>query len=429
MVGLSTTHRAWMCGFFCASLTLGCTIQGDSPLFNAVDSAVATDIDSTCEIPYPDAVDEIFQVSCGGSSCHRDGGSSGGLNLDSANAVANLVGASANGSSLFRIAAGAPDDSYLIEKVDGTAALQMPLGGTALTADQVTTLREWIATVPDCNAAPDTDVVDSDTLIEDTGVPDVPDPGPSMDAETPMVDPVPQAVADIFMASCAGTSCHTGGGMSGGLALDPDVAAINLVGVASTVSAGAIRVVPKDTVNSVLIQQLGDNSPGLAMPLGGTTLTAAQQQPIIDWINSLDDTPVAPPEDVGQPDAGDAGQPPECVPANEKYETTYAEILNIFQDNCAPCHTGGNSSGGMMLDSNVFLSQTVGVTAQSSALMRINPGSSADSYIIHKLKGEGGVSQMPLNKDPLSDADIVMIESWIDDCARTTAENGADTGK
>ena len=48
--------------------------------------------------------------------------------------------------SLFRIAPGDPDNSYIIQKLEGTQAVgaQMPLGGPPLAQDTIDFVRQWI---------------------------------------------------------------------------------------------------------------------------------------------------------------------------------------------------------------------------------------------------------------------------------------------
>jgi hypothetical protein len=48
---------------------------------------------------------------------------------------------------LHRVAPGEPDNSYLVQKIEGRAAVgdQMPLGGPSLDAEQINLIRQWIA--------------------------------------------------------------------------------------------------------------------------------------------------------------------------------------------------------------------------------------------------------------------------------------------
>jgi hypothetical protein len=68
--------------------------------------------------------------------------------LDADHSYSHLVNvASKEVPSLDRVEPGNPDDSYVVQKVEGTAAVggQMPLGRTPLTAEQIALIRQWIS--------------------------------------------------------------------------------------------------------------------------------------------------------------------------------------------------------------------------------------------------------------------------------------------
>ncbi len=73
------------------------------------------------------------------------------MNLSPGLTFANTVGVPSVESSLLRIAAGMPDDSYLVHKIQGTqgsvggSGARMPLTGCCLSTDQIATIRAWIA--------------------------------------------------------------------------------------------------------------------------------------------------------------------------------------------------------------------------------------------------------------------------------------------
>ena len=97
-------------------------------------------------VDYSTQIQPIFTSRC--TECHSGAGAPQGLRLDSANSYANLVGvASREVPSLERVEPGDPDNSYLVQKVEGTAAVggRMPLGRTPLTADQIALIRQWIS--------------------------------------------------------------------------------------------------------------------------------------------------------------------------------------------------------------------------------------------------------------------------------------------
>lgn len=90
--------------------------------------------------------DNVFTPIC--TVCHAGGAAPQGLRLDASNSYALLVGVpSTEASSVLRIAPGRPDDSYLIQKLEGHAAVgaRMPFGGPYLDAQTIATIRQWVS--------------------------------------------------------------------------------------------------------------------------------------------------------------------------------------------------------------------------------------------------------------------------------------------
>ena len=87
----------------------------------------------------------IFTPIC--SVCHVGGSAPEGLRLDAADSFNLLVGVpSTEVPSLMRVKPGDPDNSYIIQKLEGHAAVgaQMPFGGPYLTTDTIAFIRQWI---------------------------------------------------------------------------------------------------------------------------------------------------------------------------------------------------------------------------------------------------------------------------------------------
>ncbi len=87
----------------------------------------------------------IFTPIC--SVCHIGGGAPEGLRLDAANSYDLLVGVpSTEVPSLLRVKPGDPVNSYIIQKLQGHAAVgaQMPFGGPYLSADTIAFIQQWI---------------------------------------------------------------------------------------------------------------------------------------------------------------------------------------------------------------------------------------------------------------------------------------------
>lgn len=89
--------------------------------------------------------DNVFTPVC--TACHAGAGAPLGLRLDEGSSYALLVNApSAEVPSLQRVTPGNPDASYLIQKLEGTAAVgsSMPLNGPPLPASTIAVIRQWI---------------------------------------------------------------------------------------------------------------------------------------------------------------------------------------------------------------------------------------------------------------------------------------------
>jgi hypothetical protein len=93
--------------------------------------------------------ENIFTPIC--SVCHAGGSAPEGLRLDAANSYNLLVGVpSTEVPSLLRVMPGDPDNSYIIQKLEGHAAVgaQMPFGcpttQPCLTTSTIAFIRQWI---------------------------------------------------------------------------------------------------------------------------------------------------------------------------------------------------------------------------------------------------------------------------------------------
>jgi hypothetical protein len=103
-----------------------------------------------------DSIQEnVFSAIC--TNCHVGAGAPQGLRLEEGMSHAMLVNVpSAEVPSLLRVDPGNPDDSYLIQKLEGTATVgaRMPLGGPFLSDDEMAAIRQWIADgAPESSAA------------------------------------------------------------------------------------------------------------------------------------------------------------------------------------------------------------------------------------------------------------------------------------
>jgi hypothetical protein len=108
--------------------------------------------------------DTIFTPIC--TACHIGANAPQGLRLDAANSYAMIVNvASSEVPGRMRLKPGHPDASYLVQKIQGTAAqgVRMPANGPPyLARDQIDLVRRWVAAgAPSASAAPDNMTVSS----------------------------------------------------------------------------------------------------------------------------------------------------------------------------------------------------------------------------------------------------------------------------
>lgn len=193
----------------------------------------------------------IFNVSCAVSGCHAGAAPTAGMSLEADVSFSNLIGVTSIEDGNFeRVKFGDPDNSYLVQKLEGTASTggRMPLGRPALPQQQITAVRTWIT-----NGA---------------------------------IIPTLQSIQDqVFTPTCAVSGCHTGGAPAADMNLDNGNSFTSLVGVSSIEDNNFQRVNAGDPDNSYLIQKLeGTASVGERMPRGGAPLPDTTIKTIRQWI-------------------------------------------------------------------------------------------------------------------------------------------------
>lgn len=103
----------------------------------------------------------VFTPIC--TVCHAGAGAPQGLRLDATNSYSLLVGVpSTEVPAVLRVKPGDPTNSYLIQKLEGHAAVgaRMPFGGPYLDAATIDVIRQWITdgALPAASAAQAADV-------------------------------------------------------------------------------------------------------------------------------------------------------------------------------------------------------------------------------------------------------------------------------
>ncbi len=102
----------------------------------------------------------------------------------------------------------------------------------------------------------------------------------------------------------------------------------------------------------------------------------------------------------------------------------------IFSPICSVCHAGSSAPRGLRLDSkqNSF-DFLVGVDADEvPTTLRVSPGNPDGSYLVQKIEGAPGIvgGQMPLGGPALSDQQISLVRSWIEQGASATESNKSE---
>ena len=139
-------HRvAWSAAVTLALLAAGCAGSGKGLDANGQPLAPGTGGGGALTADFDSIQANVFTPIC--TVCHIGATAPHGLRLDAANSYDLLVGIpSVEVPSLSRVKPGDPDNSYVIQKLEGHAAVgaRMPFGGPYLAGDVVAVIRQWI---------------------------------------------------------------------------------------------------------------------------------------------------------------------------------------------------------------------------------------------------------------------------------------------
>lgn len=90
----------------------------------------------------------IFDERCAFSGCHAAPDAAEGLNLEPGRSFTNLVNVlSRQNANLMRVLPFAPDQSYLVHKLEGVnigGTARMPRSGAPLSTEEINVVRKWI---------------------------------------------------------------------------------------------------------------------------------------------------------------------------------------------------------------------------------------------------------------------------------------------
>jgi hypothetical protein len=336
----------------------------------------------------------VFTPDCSG--CHSGGAPSGGLNLEEANSYAMLVDIPSNqDGALDRVEPGQPDNSYLVDKLEGTGLQQQMPPGAPLPQAEIDVIRQWILD----GAIDDRVVVLAPIAVTSLS------PAPNAALTAPPGSIVAGFSRDLNQTTLDATTFLLTG--SGG---DGDFTDGDEVSIAGVVSVGGN---PASAMMDLSGVQLNDDTYRVSL-LGNATNS------ILDLDGNMLDG-----EYVRVFPSGNGAQGGDFVVQFTLVTPivigpTLPQIQAIvFGPKCATCHNGvGAVLPGVMNLTSEAASRASLVSVQSiqnAALNRVEPGQPNNSYLVHKIDGTAA-SQMPPT-GPLPQVEIDAIIQWIADGA------------
>lgn len=416
----------------------------------------------------------LFAKNCALGGCHVGADAPFHLDLSPNAYEANLVGVpSSEGAGVLRVKPGSATDtqSWLLCKVDPECVVigqHMPLGGS-LAANDIATLRSWVASLPPDDAGPPPGSIDV-TPPKFAGASSA-TPGPSSItlAWAPATDDItPQS--EIVYGIYESTTSH-GEDLGAPIAFTPPGATSFAVG----------PLAPSTTFYFiVLAYDWAHNDDGLDLEISATTpsttdttkptfagaTAAVAKSPgsaAVSWSPASDDVSQAAAisylvyasnksggENFQSPNAvtvagatsatlGDLGGDTLYyfvvrakdqagnvdtntieVTATTTHVGFTSDVAPIFAQACTAsyCHAGANSAESIDLSSPKLAHDTlVGVpSSQCNGLTLVEPQQPKASYLLQKLRGHGSCFigwQMPEQATPLTAAQIDLTSAWI----------------
>jgi hypothetical protein len=344
----------------------------------------------------------VFSPTCATTGCHFGAGAPQGLRLDEVNSYGLLVGvASMEDPAVLRVAAGDPNNSYLIQKLEGTASsgAQMPLNAPALEQSVIDVIRQWIT-----DGAID-DRVPSSSPIRITSLSPLPDS---------MLTAAPADVIAMFDRELDVSTVNTmtflleasGGDATFG---DGNETTITATGITTTATSATFDLSGITLADDTYQVRLAGSGASIIMDLDANALDG-------EYSGSF-------PSGDGTAGGDFLAQFSLSTPATG---ATLDDIqASLFTPTCssAGCHSGpaggGLPSGMDLSDADASFASLVGVASvQQPTLSRVAAGDPDNSYLVQKVEGTAATGQrMPLGGAALSQATIDDIRQWIADGA------------
>ena len=358
--------------------------RGDVPLAATLASIQANVFDAFCIV------------------CHSGASAPQGLRLDSASSFTSLVGVpSRQNGSLLLVDPGNPDASYLVRKLEGTAAegVQMPLGGPPVPQSTIDFVRQWIVD----GAPPDSGgSAPGQPPVVITLTPAADSAGPAFPAD--IVAGFDQDIDASTINDLTFTLARSGGD---GRFDDGNEVAIAATSVSLSPANARLAI-----MNLAGVQAVDDRYRVTLKGSGPNVVLGVQGQ-------ALDG------EFGGELPSGDGAEGGDFIAEFDVQgvQASLASIqANVFSVTCATagCHegpAGPNLPAGLDLTTEqASFASIVGVASvQQPAMLRVAAGDADASYLIEKLDGTAATgSRMPLGGSALDEATIDVIRAWID---------------
>ena len=344
----------------------------------------------------------VFAPNCATSGCHLGAGAPQGLRLDDANSYGLLVGiASSEVASTLRVAPGDPDNSYLVQKLEGTASVgaQMPLNAPPVEQASIDVIRQWIT-----DGAID-DRVPSSNPIKVTSLSPVPGT---------VLSVAPGSILAMFDRELDVSTVNemtfvvdaSGGDTSFG---DGNETTITATNITTTRTSATFDLSGLALANDTYRVRLFGSGASIVMDLDANALDG-------EFSGSFPS---------GDEIAGGDFEATFTLDVPVSAASLDALQASVFTPTCAVsgCHTGpagGNLPAGMDLSTaDASFTNLVGVASlQQATLLRVAAGDPDNSYLVQKLEGTAASgARMPLGADALDQALINDIRQWIADGA------------
>ena len=344
----------------------------------------------------------VFTPTCATTGCHFGAGAPQGLRLDAANSYGLLVGvASGEVSSILRVATGDPNNSYLIQKLEGTASAggRMPLNAPSLDQTSIDTIRQWITDGAIDDRSPSASPIRVSSL---SPLPDsVLSAGPS--SIVAMFDrelDVSTVNAMTFVLEASGGDTTFG---------DGNETPITATSITTTTTSATFSLSGITLADETYRVRLFGSGASIVMDLDASALDG-------EYSGSFPS---------GDGTAGGDFEVTFSIATPASGATLDDIQANVFTPTCSTsgCHSGpagGGLPSGMDLSSaDASFANLVGISStQQPSLSRVAANDPDNSYLVQKVEGTAATgSQMPLGGTPLDQATLDDIREWISDGA------------